>query len=83
MALAYLVPADLVHLKSPHLCVTDPTIIRNTAKHHYIRGIWPSYLSFKIANNKGTDQTAHPRSLVCAFVVRKQQSQVGGYDAEA
>ena len=39
-----------------------------------LRGIWPCYLSFKIANDKGADQTARMRSLVCAFVVRKQQS---------
>ena len=31
--------------------------------------IWPS---FQIANNKGADQTARMRRLVCAFVVRKQ-----------
>ena len=36
------------------------------------------------ANNKGADQTVRMRSLVCAFFVRKQQSQGGGgYDAEA
>ena len=31
--------------------------------------------TFQIANNKGADQTARMHSLVCAFVVRKQQSQ--------
>ena len=29
------------------------------------------YNSFQIANNKGADQTARMRRLVCAFVVRK------------
>ena len=31
--------------------------------------------SFQIANKKGVGQTARKRSLVCASVVRKQQSQ--------
>ena len=31
--------------------------------------------TFQIANNKGADQTAHMRRLVCAFIVRKSQSQ--------
>ena len=47
-------------------------------KNGELRGIWPSYLSFKIANNKGADQTARMCRLVCAFVVRKQQSQGEG-----
>ena len=34
-----------------------------------------SYLAFQIVNNKGTDQTVQMRRRVCAFVVRKQQSQ--------
>ena len=29
---------------------------------------------FSKANNNGADQTAHLRSLVCAFVIRMQQS---------
>ena len=33
------------------------------------------YFSFQIANNKGVDQTARKRRLVCAFVDRKQRSQ--------
>ena len=33
----------------------------------------PSNLIFQIANNKGADQTARMRRLVCAFVVRKHQ----------
>ena len=33
-----------------------------------------SYFTFQIANNKGADQTARMRRVVCAFVVRKQQS---------
>ena len=43
--------------------------------------------TFQIANNKGADQTARMRRLVCAFVVQKQQSQGssrrGLYDVEA
>ena len=39
------------------------------------------YFTFQIANNKGADQTARMRRLVCAFVVRKQQSQ--GFRVEA
>ena len=31
---------------------------------------------FSKANNNGADQTAHLRSLVCAFVIRMQQSHV-------
>ena len=31
----------------------------------------PRYNSFQYANNKGADQTARMRRLVCAFVVRK------------
>ena len=46
-----------------------------------------SYFTFQIANNKGADQTAQMRRLVCAFVVRKQQSHGfwcrGPYDVEA
>ena len=45
------------------------------------------YFAFQIANNKGADQTARMRRLVCAFVVRKQQSQGfsyrGPYEVEA
>ena len=53
-------------------------------KNQELRGTWPSYLCFRIANNKGADQTMQMCSLVCAFVVRKQQSQGrGGCDAEA
>ena len=33
------------------------------------------YFPFQIGNNKGADQTARMRRLVCGFVVRKQQSQ--------
>ena len=33
-----------------------------------------SYNAFHQANNKGADQTARMRRLICAFVVRKQQS---------
>ena len=35
----------------------------------------PCYFTVLIANNKGADQTARKRRLVCNFVVRKQQSQ--------
>ena len=45
------------------------------------------YFTFQIANNKGSDQPARMRRLVCAFVVPKQQSQGfshwGPYDVEA
>ena len=45
------------------------------------------YHTFQIANNKGADQTARMRRLVCAFVVRQQKSQGflrrGPYDVEA
>ena len=37
--------------------------------------ICPSYFIFQIANNKCADQTARKRSLVCAFVVPKQQNR--------
>ena len=33
------------------------------------------YFTFQIGSNKGADQTARMRRLVCAFVARKQQSQ--------
>ena len=39
------------------------------------------YFTFQIANNKGADQTARMRRLVCTFVVRK--SHRGPYDVEA
>ena len=49
--------------------------------------IWPSYFTFQIANNKGADQTAWKRRLVCAFGVRKLQGQGFSrrepYDVEA
>ena len=51
--------------------------------------IWriKSYFTFQIVNNKGADQTARMRRLVCAYVIRKQQSQDfsrrGSYDVEA
>ena len=35
--------------------------------------------TFSKANNNGADQTAHLRSLVCAFVIRMQQSHVFFY----
>ena len=45
------------------------------------------YFTFQIAKNKCADQTARMRRLICAFVVRKQQSQRfsvrGSYDGEA
>ena len=34
-----------------------------------------SYFTFKIPNNKGADQTARMRRLVCALVVRKLKRQ--------
>ena len=40
-----------------------------------LRDIRPSYFTLNKANNKGADQTARMRRLVCAFVVCKQQSQ--------
>ena len=44
-------------------------------------------VEFQIGNNKGADQTAQMRRLVCAFVVSKQQSQLfsrrGPYNVEA
>ena len=46
-----------------------------------------SYFTFQIANNKGADQTAQMRRLVCAFVVCKQQNHGfscrGLYDVKA
>ena len=55
-------------------------------KHGELRDTWPIYLTFQIANNDGADQTVHMRRLVCAFVIRKQQSQGflrgGTYDVE-
>ena len=48
--------------------------------------IWPCFFTFQIVNNKGADQTARMRRLVCAFVVCKQQSRGfsrwGPYDVE-
>ena len=62
-------------------------IIWESTKKEELRDIWPSYFTFQKANNKGADQTAQMRRLVCAFVVRKQQSQSfwhqGPYDVEA
>ena len=56
-------------------------------KNGELRDIWTSYFTFQIVNNKGTDQTACMRRLVCTFVLRKQQSQGfscrGPYDVEA
>ena len=34
------------------------------------------YCTFQSLNNKGADQTARMRRLICAFVVRMQQSPV-------
>ena len=34
------------------------------------------YIAFQKAKNKGTDQSALMRRLICAFVVRKPQKQV-------
>ena len=33
-----------------------------------------NYYTLQIANNKGADQTARMRRLICSFVVRMQQS---------
>ena len=49
--------------------------LKPTKQNGELRHIWPSYFTFRIANNKGADQTARMRRLVCAFVVCKQQSQ--------
>ena len=38
-----------------------------------LRDILPCYLTFQIANDKGADQTARMRRLICAFVVRNQE----------
>ena len=39
-----------------------------------------SFYTFQRANNKGADQTARMRRLICAFDVRVQEDQ-GYYDA--
>ena len=44
-------------------------------KNEELRDIRPSNITSQIADNKSADQTAWMRRLVCAFVVRKQQSQ--------
>ena len=45
------------------------------------------YFTFQMTNDKGADQTARMRRLICAFVVRKQLNQGfprrGSYDVEA
>ena len=38
-----------------------------------LRDILPCYFTFQIANDKGADQTARMRRLICAFVVRYQE----------
>ena len=58
-------------------------------KNGELRDIRPiySYFTFQIANNKGADQTARMRRLVCACVVPKQQSHCfsgrGPFDVDA
>ena len=37
------------------------------------RNICPCYFTFQIANDKGADQTARMRRLICVFVVRNQE----------
>ena len=38
-----------------------------------LRDIWPCYFTFQIANDKGADQTARMRRLICAFVIRNKE----------
>ena len=47
-----------------------------------LRDIWPSCFTFRIGNNKGTEQTALMRGLVSAFVAGKQRSQVSHVEAQ-
>ena len=50
-------------------------MLKPTKSNGEFRDIWPSYFTFQIVNNKGADQTARMRRLVCAFAVRKKQSR--------
>ena len=56
-------------------------------RHYHVEDHKKEIFTFHIANNKGVDQTARMRRLVCAFVVHKQQfqgfSRRGPYDDEA
>ena len=38
-----------------------------------LRDIRPCYFTFQIANDKGADQPARVRRLICVFVVRNQE----------
>ena len=42
----------------------------------------PSNFTFQIVNNKGADQSARMRRLICVFVVRKGFSHRDPYDVE-
>ena len=50
-------------------------MLKPTKYNVELRDIRPSYFTLNIANNKGADQTARTRRLVCAFIVCKQQSK--------
>ena len=43
---------------------------------YYIWALMPENLSSEFANNKGADQTAHPHSLISAFVIRYLESNI-------
>ena len=48
----------------------------------YIDIIWastPENLSSGLANNKGADQPAHPRSLISAFVICFLESMISNF----
>ena len=53
--------------------VPPPSLGLKPLKNGEFRDIWPN--NFQMENNKGVDQTARMRRLVCTLVVRKQQSQ--------
>ena len=56
-------------------CLLHITKLQGRRKRLYHVEAHKRILSFQIAKNKGADQTARMRMLICAFIVRKQQSQ--------
>ena len=57
----------------------EPAAPRSRVKHsttepprsQHVASLYKMYYSFSKKNNKGADQPAHPRRLVCAFVILK------------
>ena len=58
----------------------DFVILKPTKTNGEFKGIWLSYFTFQIVNNKGADQTTRLRRLVCALLFTSIKVRVSRVD---